>query len=83
MNKLVYVFRVLALPFAIGVILVGFIRALFMFVYAFMKYGGEWTTFTKEVNRHSILELMSFLNTFKNEYGADKSVSNGHGEQTV
>jgi len=51
------IFRLMALPLIIGLIILTSVKEICIRSWLFMKYGGEWNTFDKKVNQTTIREV--------------------------
>lgn len=60
-------FRLLALPFFVGLQVVAFIRILFFSSYCFIRYGGEAIAYTRANTPKMINDIFELLLTKKPE----------------
>jgi len=49
-----YLFRILGAPFLLILLTLAVIRITFVRMYLFIRYGGEWITYDKKINKKTI-----------------------------
>lgn len=52
------IIRIIALPYIMIACLIPMIRNYCQYIYSFLRYGGEWISYTKTLNPKSIKELL-------------------------
>jgi len=64
MKILKFIFRIITLPLIVALWIIARIRDCIIISYCYLRYGGEFLTFNKEVNPKTIYEM---LNEKKND----------------
>lgn len=52
-------FRIITLPLIVGLWIIARIRDCIVISYCYLRYGGEFITFNKELNQKTIYEMLN------------------------
>lgn len=69
------VMRVLISPAILFLLIVTYFRGMIIHFYGYIRYGGEWYTYTK-TDRHTVGEIYKELLQFNSEYVTPTNINN-------